>query len=144
MATSSDRVARLLAAVGLEKYLDVDDVRQVAAFVVVGASGIPIDLAITTTTIPALGVLVAQAAGWIVAASWNHAWNRRLTWSTDQHVLLTWVQYLVVDSGRLALRVGVVALLVAVGVMPLAATVTGIGAATLAGFLGFDRVVFDD
>lgn len=144
MATSSDRVAALLALLGLDEYLPPGRLRQIATFGAVGVTGIPIDLALTTTAMPVLGVLAAQAAGWIVAASWNHAWNRRLTWNTTQPLYTTWLQYLAVDSGRLALRIGVVALLVTIGVMPLAATLAGIAAATLAGFLGFDRVVFDD
>jgi len=144
VATEPDALSAALDATGLEAYVDAGRCWQIATFVVVGASGVPIDLFITTSAIPVVGVLVAQAAGWIVAASWNHAWNRRLTWNTDQSILYTWTRYLVVDSGRLALRIGAVAVLVAAGARPLVATLTGIAVATAAGFLGFDRVVFDD
>ncbi|MGB9966105.1 GtrA family protein [Halobacterium hubeiense] len=144
MATSTDPLSTLLAFAGLDAYISRDRARQLLAFAGVGASGIPIDLVITTTAIPVVGVLTAQVIGWAVAASWNHAWNRWLTWQTDQPVYKTWLQYLVVDSGRLALRIGVVAALVYASAGTLVATIAGIGVATLAGFIGFDRVVFDD
>ncbi|WP_435067711.1 GtrA family protein [Haloplanus sp. C73] len=114
-----------------------------ATYLVVGASGVPIDVAVTTVASAGIGVIAAQAVGWFVAATWNWAWNRRETWDSDADPLREWARYLGVDAGRLAVRLGVVA--VVVGAVPgIVATVVGIGAATVLGFLGFDRLVFAD
>jgi len=114
-----------------------------ATYLVVGASGVPIDVAVTTLASIGVGIVAAQAAGWIVAATWNWTWNRRKTWASDADPWREWTQYLCVDAGRLAVRLGVVAV-IASAVPDLAATVLGITAAAALGFLGFDRMVFAD
>jgi len=114
-----------------------------ASYLVVGATGVPIDVAVTTLASIGVGIVAAQAAGWVVAASWNWTWNRRKTWDSDAEPLREWAQYLGVDAGRLAVRLAVVAVIA--GAVPnLAATVVGIIAAAALGFLGFDRMVFAD
>jgi len=106
----------------------------------VGATGVPVDVGVTLLVATVVGILPAQAAGWAVAATWNWIWNASLTWDGD-HSVREWVRYLGVDAVRLAVRVGVV--WATVGVLPdVVATIVGIGAAALLGFVGFDRFVF--
>lgn len=114
-----------------------------ATYLLVGATGVPIDVAVTTIASIGVGIVAAQAAGWFVAASWNWTWNRRQTWNSDADPWREWAQYLGVDAGRLAVRLGVVTV-VASTVPEVVATVLGITAAAALGFLGFDRVVFAD
>lgn len=114
-----------------------------ASYLIVGASGVPIDIAVTTLATVGVGLVAAQAVGWLVAATWNWTWNRRRTWASDADPLEEWARYLGVDAGRLAVRLGVVAVIA--GTVPdLAATVVGIMTAAALGFLGFDRMVFAD
>lgn len=114
-----------------------------ASYFVVGATGVPIDVAVTTLASVGVGIVAAQAVGWLVAATWNWTWNRRKTWASDADPWREWARYLGVDAGRLAVRLGVVA--VVAGVVPgIVATVLGIVAAAALGFLGFDRMVFTD
>jgi|GEM_PF-5577196 len=113
-----------------------------ATYLVVGASGVPVDVAVTTLASVGVGLLAAQAVGWAVAATWNWSWNRRRTWESDAEPLREWARYLGVDAGRLAVRLGVVAL-ISSAVPGIIATITGIAVASALGFLGFDRVVFD-
>ncbi|WP_251342416.1 GtrA family protein [Haloplanus halophilus] len=114
-----------------------------ATYLAVGATGVPIDIAFTTLASIGVGIVAAQAVGWVVAATWNWTWNRRKTWASDAEPLREWARYLGVDAGRLAVRVGVVAV-VASAVPGIIATVLGITAAAALGFVGFDRMVFSD
>jgi putative flippase GtrA len=114
-----------------------------ATYLIVGATGVPIDVAVTTVASIGVGIVAAQAVGWVVAATWNWTWNRRQTWESDADPLREWARYLGVDAGRLAVRIGVVA--VVAGAVPgIVATVLGIMAAAALGFVGFDRLVFAD
>jgi putative flippase GtrA len=114
-----------------------------ATYLVVGATGVPIDIAFTTLASVGVGIIAAQAVGWVIAASWNWTWNRRKTWDSDADPWREWARYLGVDAARLAVRIGVVA--VVAGAVPgIVATVLGIVAAAALGFVGFDRMVFAD
>lgn len=106
----------------------------------VGATGVPIDIAVTLLVATVVGVVPAQGAGWAVAATWNWFWNASLTWD-GEHSLREWSRYLGVDAGRLAVRIGVV-WAVAGAVPDVVATIVGIAAAAVLGFVGFDRLVF--
>lgn len=114
--------------------------RRGLRYLAVGASGVPVDLAVTTLAAAVVGVLPAQAVGWGCAATWNWNLNSRVTWD-GQQTIREWAQYLAVDAGRLALRVGVVAVLLEY-VRPVMATAGGIAVAATVGFLGLDRLVF--
>lgn len=116
--------------------------RRLLRFAGVGATGVPIDLVATLLAVGIVGPIAAQAVGWVLAASWNWRWNRRLTWKSDEPWRREWAEYLTVDAGRFGARVAVVTISLYLGTGVLAATIVGIGVAASIGFLGFDQLVF--
>lgn len=117
-----------------------DTVPRPVRYLGVGATGVLVDLLVTTGVAMVVGLLPAQAVGWAVAASWNWRWNTMLTWDGDG-TLAEWATYCTVDAGRLAVRL-VVVWAVIDAVPGLVATAAGIASAAALGFLGFDRLVF--
>lgn len=119
---------------------------KIGRYLSVGATGVPIDLVVTTVTAAAVSIVGAQAVGWFVAATWNWFWNRRLTWQSDAHPGREWARYLGVDVGRLLARVAFVAGLVRVAPQSpdVVVTATGIAVAAAFGFIGFDKLVFTE
>lgn len=124
----------------------VDRVPKLGRYLSVGATGVPVDLAVTTAAAAAVSIVGAQAVGWFVAATWNWFWNRRLTWESNAHAGREWGRYLVVDIGRLLARIAFVAGIVRVApeLPNVVVTATGIGVAAAFGFFGFDKLVFKE
>jgi len=115
-------------------------------FAAVGATGMVVDLAITTTALDLTHYLAANLLGFIVAVSWNFAGNwlfvfdrpdGSLVWQYSSYVALHAVTFLI----RAVVLTG---LIEAGGVAPLPATVVGVGAAAVANYFGTERILEDD
>lgn len=113
-------------------------------YALVGASGVPVDMAMVWLLIDQVGThhLLAQPGAWLVAMSWNFALNWWVTF--DQPDGSLWRQYLsygTVQAGALGVRIVTVAILVdALGAPVVPASLAGILLPAVLGFLSIERL----
>ena len=120
-------------------------------FCAVGASGVVVDYAVFVPLIQFAGVdpRLAAVCAFLVAVSWNYLLNRRFTFTDarDTPVSRSYVTFVAVCAGGIALRVGVMHLLmVRLGwdrpPEVYATNFVGIVAATAVNFLGARFIAF--
>jgi len=124
--------------------VDISRIWRLLQYGAVGASGIPVDMAVVWLAFDGIGAhyLVAQVVAFAVAVSWNFSLN--WLWTFDQpdgSLLRQFIGYVGIQLGALAARVGVVFALVELGGVPvLVASFIGIVLPALLGYLASERV----
>jgi len=131
--------------------------KRMVGYGAVGVTGIGVDLSIVEAlSLAGAHWLLAVAAGYQVAMTWNFVWQRQLVFkATEGNIVRQYLRYLVVDVSALVVRVATVWLLVdyaspfdALPYIPypiaaaVPASLVGIALAFLIGFAGTDTVVF--
>lgn len=136
------RLEALLARTPVAEVVEPRRAVRFAEYALVGLSGAAIDVGLTASLLGTSHYLVANALGFLVANSWNFGWNHRVTFdAADGPLSRLWAAYLSWHALTFAVRAVVVAGLVeAGGVATLPASVVGIGAASIANFLGSERI----
>lgn len=136
------RAIDLLEDSRLADVVEPDRVVRFAEFCAVGASGIAVDLAVTFSLLGSVHYLLANAAGFVLAVSWNFAGNWLLTYERPAGTL--WKQYgsyVGLHVATFGLRAVALALLVEqLGVPPGPATIVGVGVAAVANFVGTEGI----
>jgi len=110
----------------------------------VGASGIPVDMAVVWVAFSVVGshYLVAQVAAFAVAVTWNFALNYHWTFNApDGSLPRQYLGYVGIQSAALGARVGIVFVLVDIFSAPvLPASLGGIIVPSVLGYLASERV----
>lgn len=138
--------SRLEALVGrtpLGRLVEPPRLVRFLEYLAVGASGAVFDVAITAATLGTVHYLLANAAGFFVANTWNFVLNHRITFdSPDGSIVRQYPAYLAWHAATFAIRAAVLTVLVeGAGAPVLVASVVGIGAAAIANFAG-SEVIF--
>jgi FkbM family methyltransferase len=117
----------------------------VVEFAAVGASGAVVDLSVTLSLLGRTHYLVANAAGFLLAVTWNFGGNWWLVFDRpDGSLAHQYASYVGLHGVTFGVRAAVLALLIdGVGVPATPATVAGIGAAAIANYLGTERILED-
>ena len=125
----------------LERVLGKRTVRF-AEYATVGASGAVLDVALTASTVSAMHYLVANALGFFVANTWNFALNHRFTFDSPKGSIgRQYPAYLAWHVATFAIRAAVLVILVErAGTPVLVASAIGIVAASVANFVGSERI----
>lgn len=123
-------------------------VGRAARYLLVGATGFGVDLAVFTSVLgldPPGGYLLATVVAWVTAVSWNFTLNWHWTFGRPAGTLhRQYAGYVSAQVGAFALRtLVVVALVKAGGLPPVGATIVGVGVAALVGFGASDVLVFE-
>jgi|GEM_PF-791406 len=111
----------------------------------VGATGVVVDLAVTTSALEVTHYLLANALGFLVAVTWNFAGNWLFVFDRpDGSLIHQYASYVGLHTATFGVRAVVLAALVEAGGVPvLPATAVGIGAAAVANYLGTERILED-
>lgn len=111
--------------------------KRLAGYGAIGATGIPVDLAVVwATALAGLPALAASIVGYQVAVTWNYAWQRRLVFGSTRSVLREFGEYVLADLAGGLMRVGVVTGLLVTGSLTPAVSRTRVPAAVLASAVG--------
>jgi FkbM family methyltransferase len=139
---AEQRVKAVLARTPVASVVEPQRAVRFAEYLAVGASGAVLDVGLTASTLGATHYLVANAVGFAAANSWNFALNHRVTFdSPDGSLTRQYPAYLAWHVATFVIRAVVLALLVeAAGVPVLVASAVGIGAASVANFVGSERI----
>ena len=137
------RLEALVGRTPLARHVEPRRLVRFMEYLAVGASGAVFDVAITVAMLGSVHYLLANAAGFAVANTWNFGLNRRVTFdSPGGSVLRQYPAYLAWHAATFAIRAIVLSLLVeGAGAPVLVASVVGIGAAAIANFTG-SEVIF--
>lgn len=141
-----------------DRHVDVDRLRRLVGFGLVGASGIVVDGGLVALwTAAGVHYLLANAAGYGTAVTWNFLLNYRYVWGRPEGPLLEMYRdYLAADAVLFAVRVGVVVGLVELVGVPdvdvldvtvageVLASLVGIGVVAAATFWVAENHVFDE
>lgn len=135
------RLERGIERVG-GNFVDAGRAVRFLEYLTVGASGAAIDVALTASLLASTHYLLANAAGFLTANSWNFVWNRWITFdSPDGAVTRQYPAYLAWHAATFGVRAVTIVVLVESGGVPvLFASVVGIGAASIANFAGSERI----
>lgn len=128
----------------LEELLGQRAVRFVE-FCGVGATGVVVDLAVTTTALDVTHYLLANALGFLVAVTWNFAGNWLFVFGRPEGSLThQYASYVLLHTATFGVRAIVLMTLIEAGGVPvLPATAVGIAAAAVANYLGTERILED-
>lgn len=141
-----------------DRHVDVDRVRRLVGFGLVGASGIVVDGGLVALwTAAGVHYLLANAAGYGTAVTWNFLLNYRYVWGRPEGSLLgMYRDYLAADVVLFWVRIGVVVGLVELVGVPdvdvldvtvageVLASLAGIGVVAAATFWVAENHVFDE
>jgi putative flippase GtrA len=131
--------------VSVASAVDEGRVRRFALFGAVGASGVVVDLLVVVALLGAgAGVLVANAAAWIVAASTNFVGNYLFTYRRPEGSIPAYYARYVTSRGATFCLRGVAVLIFVshFGFADVEASLVGVFAAALSGFAFIETVVF--
>jgi len=114
-------------------------------FLGVGATGVVIDLAVTTTALSYVHYLLANSLGFAIAVTWNFGGNWYFVFNRpDGSILKQYGSYVGLHAATFGFRAVALALLIELmGTPVLVATVVGIGVAAVANYLGTERILED-
>jgi len=142
LSTAERRAEAALARTPVSSVVEPRRAVRFAEYLAVGASGAVLDVGLTASTISSTHYLVANAIGFAVANTWNFGLNHRVTFDSPEGSLARqYPAYLAWHLATFAIRALVLAGLVeAAGAPVLVASVVGIGAASVANFLGSERI----
>jgi len=114
-------------------------------FLGVGATGVVVDLAITTSALTMTHYLLANLLGFLVAVTWNFGGNWYFVFDKPEGpIIKQYASYVGLHGATFGLRAVVLAALVeGAGAPIMLATVVGIGAAAVANYLGTERILED-
>lgn len=137
--------SRLEAAIGRSPLGDVvgeQRALRLLEYLAVGASGAVIDITVTAASLSVVHYVIANAAGFLIANSWNFCWNHRITYDSPEGSLVRqYPSYLAWHSATFVVRAATLSLLIeGAGAPVLAASVIGIGVATIANFAGSELI----
>jgi len=109
----------------------------------VGAAGAVVDVLLTVALLSQTHYLVANAAGFVVAVSFNFVGNWTFTYGRpDGNLLRQYASYVGLHALTFGLRAATITALVELaGAQPTAATVVGIGAAAATNFVGVETIL---
>lgn len=111
----------------------------------VGASGVVVDLAVTTTALNVTHYLLANVMGFLVAVTWNFAGNWLFVFDRPEgSIPRQYASYVLLHTATFGVRAAVLTALIEAGGVPvLPATTVGIAAAAVANYLGTERILED-
>jgi len=115
-------------------------------FAGVGATGMVVDLGISTSALSLTHYLVANILGFAVAVTWNFTGNWLFVFDRPEGSLpKQYGSYVGLHAITFGLRAVVLTALIEVaGVGVLVATIIGVGVAAIANYLGTERILDDD
>jgi len=137
------RLERAVATTPLRQIIDPSRAIRLFEFLAVGTSGAVVDLATTTALLGTSHYLLANTVGFLLAVSWNFAGNWWLTYDRPKGSLpRQYASYVSLHGITFGVRaIAVAGLVEGAGLSALVATVAGIGVATIANFLGTERIL---
>jgi putative flippase GtrA len=112
---------------------------QLAKFGLVGASGYLVNLGIYALLLKRAGLhyLLAETCSFLVAATWNYAWNRYWTFRAERgHFGYQGVRFLVVSGTVYGANTGLLTLLVSLGAGKIVGQAIAVVLVTPLNFLG--------
>lgn len=141
VASVEGRLESALAPV-VGRFVEPSRAVRFLEYLAVGATGAVLDVAVTASLLASVHYLLANGAGFLLANTWNFLLNRRITFGDqDGTARRQYPAYLAWHSTTFLVRAAViVALVESVSVSPLVASVVGIGAASIANFLGAELI----
>lgn len=137
-------VSTRLEAAALDRVVAPGRAIQVVEYLLVGATGVGVDVGTVALSTGPLGWELATVLAFAIATTWNFVWNYQLTFDRpDGSVRRQYLWFWATRGVSLAVRFAVVAVLITHLDAPvLVATVVGILAAAAAGYLGAEQLAF--